>query len=203
MSWGKIREELAEVLSEYEVEHLNEFQEGILNATRSGKNLLVEAHQGSGKENAVLLATLNKIEEPGEGSPRALLLFKDDQDARKAEEQIRSIAKRLDLTVDLVVEKGNMLQQRNDLFDGTEIIIGTPKRLHDIYIQNGFNIALLKLFVINDADIVLSGRYFGQVKRIAESLPKCQQILTGVNLNHARVQEYVEDFIPVYDSIEE
>lgn len=203
MSWGKIREELAEILTEYEVDTLDELQEKIVNATRSGKNLLVEAHQEAGSEKAILVATLNKIEEPGEGSPRALLIYKDDQEARAAHERIKSVAKRLDLTVDLVVEKGNMLQQRNDLFDGTEIIIGTPKRLHDIYIQNGFNISLLKLFVIHNADVVLGGRYFGQMKRLAESLPKCQQILTGVNLNHARVQEYIEEFIPVYDSLEE
>jgi superfamily II DNA/RNA helicase len=69
------------------------------------------------------------VPQPEEGSPRAILLCKDDQQARAIHAQFAQLAKAKDLTVDLIVEKGNKLQQRNDLFDGTEIIVGTTRRM--------------------------------------------------------------------------
>ena len=56
--------------------------------------------------------------------------------------------KEIDLTIDLVFDKGSKLKQRNDLFDGTEVIVGTTKRICELYFQNGFNIAKLKLFIV-------------------------------------------------------
>jgi superfamily II DNA/RNA helicase len=83
----------------------------------------------------------------------------------------------MDLTIDLAHEKGNQLQQRNDIFDGTEIIVGTPKRLYDLYIQNGINLKLLKLFAIDDAHETLRGNNPGYMIRMAESLPNCQVLM--------------------------
>ena len=88
------------------------------------------------------------IAKPEEGSPRAIILCTNDAQARAIHAEFVQLAKPKDLTVDLVVEKGNKLQQRNDLFDGTEIIVGTTRRMAEMYFQNGFNIKKLKLFII-------------------------------------------------------
>jgi len=78
------------------------------------------------------------IPQPEEGSPRAIILCTSDAQAREIHAEFVKLAKTKDLTVDLVVEKGNKLQQRNDLFDGTEIIVGTTRRMAELYFQNGF-----------------------------------------------------------------
>jgi hypothetical protein len=87
------------------------------------------------------------IPQPEEGSPRAIILCTSDVQAREIHAEFVKLAKTKDLTVDLVVEKGNKLQQRNDLFDGTEIIVGTTRRMAELYFQNGFNIKKLKLLL--------------------------------------------------------
>ncbi len=76
------------------------------------------------------------IPHPEEGSPRAIIVCANNEDARHIEEYFQKAAKAKDLTVDLVVEKGNKLKQRNDLFDGTEIIVGTTRRVCEMYFQN-------------------------------------------------------------------
>lgn len=201
MSLDKLRIELHEHLPKIEITTLNEFQESTIDQIKSGQNLLIEAPKGSGKTTLALLSTIQKIEEAAEGSPRALIVCAEDQRARDLHEKLKKVCKYLDLTVDLVVEKGNMLQQRNDLFDGTEIIVGTPKRIHDLYIQNGFNVSKLKLFILDDAlELFKNGHKF-RISRIAESLPKCQHLLFSFNFSDKRISEYLDEYIFTHKTI--
>ena len=81
------------------------------------------------------------------------------------------------MTSDLIIEKGQRLKQRNDLYFGTELIIGTPKRLCEMYYQNGFNIGELRFFMILDVNEIFKKGLRGFVSRISESLPKCKKIV--------------------------
>lgn len=134
------------------------------------------------------------VPQPEEGSPRAIILCKDDQQARAIHAQFSEHAKAKDLTVDLIVEKGNKLQQRNDLFDGTEIIVGTTRRMAELYFQNGFNIKKLKLFVILELDQHMRQGHKGYIVRLTESLPKCKTLFFSSNPDEERTANYLEEF---------
>jgi hypothetical protein len=54
-----------------------------------------------------------------EGSPRAIIIASSEQEAREIHELISLGTRELDLTVDLITEKGKKIQQRNDLFDAS------------------------------------------------------------------------------------
>jgi superfamily II DNA/RNA helicase len=202
MSFKKLRPELAELLTEKGLTELNSFQESILDSLKAGKNILAEGPDGSGKSFSVFISLLQKIVEPGEGSPRAIVVCADDDRARSLHQQLESYCRIMDLTVDLAHEKGNMLQQRNDIFDGTEIIVGTPKRLYDLYIQNGYNVSKMKLFVIDDALEIFRKGHKMHLSRIAGSLPKCQYVLLSHSFSDKRVEEYLDEYVPVHQVIE-
>jgi superfamily II DNA/RNA helicase len=135
------------------------------------------------------------IPQPEEGSPRAIVICKDDDTAKRIHEHTAKSVKAKDLTVDLMHEKGNKLKQRNDLFDGTEIIIGTPKRICELYFQNGFNIGKLKLFMILEFDEQMRDGKRGFIFRIAESLPKCRQLIFTKNGEEERTLDYLDQFV--------
>jgi len=142
------------------------------------------------------------IPNPEEGSPRAIIVCANNEDARHIEEYFQKAAKAKDLTVDLVVEKGNKLKQRNDLFDGTEIIVGTTRRVCEMYFQNGFNIKKLKLFVVLCMDDQMRAGQKGFVARLAESLPKCKQVLFARNSDDERMSSYMEEFLVNYSTVD-
>jgi superfamily II DNA/RNA helicase len=197
MAFTKIREELVELLIDRGYHDLNEFQTKIIDGVKAGKNLMVEGPLDSGKTTSIIFSVLQRVTEPSEGSPRAIIICADDQRARLLHEKFEKLCRPLDLTVDLASDKGNMLQQRNDIFDGTEIIIGNPKRLHDLYIQNGFNVSKLKMFILDDALEILKLGHKMRISRISDSLPKCQHLLFSDNFNDDRIKEYMEEHIPV------
>jgi ATP-dependent RNA helicase RhlE len=202
MSLDKLRSALQELLPLKGIISLSEFQEKIIECVKSGRNLLLEGEEGSGKSTGLLLAVLQLITEPGEGSPRALVICSSDDKAYEFHSKIEKLCKPLDLTVDLAHERGNKLQQRNSLFDGTEIIVGTSKRIHDLYIQNGFNISKLKLFAIDDVDEVIKAGYITQISRLAESLPKCRFLLTSSNFVDSRIDLFLKKNVVVYTRLE-
>lgn len=137
-----------------------------------------------------------------EGSPRAIIIASSEQEAREVHELIAAATRKLDLTVDLITEKGKKLQQRNDLYDGTEIIVGTARRICEMYFQNGFNISKLRLFAVLEMDIQMRLGLKGYILRLAESLPKCKQLLLTKNGDETRIQEYIEEVIPTIQVIE-
>ncbi|MEN9743971.1 MAG: hypothetical protein RLZZ65_1776 [Bacteroidota bacterium] len=142
------------------------------------------------------------VPQPEEGSPRAIILCKDDQQARAIHAQFLPLAKPLDLTVDLIVEKGNKLQQRNDLFDGTEIIFGTTRRMAELYFQNGFNIKKLKLFVVLELEQQMRLGQKGYIVRLTESLPKCKFLCFTANPDEERSATYLDEFYPNIQTLE-
>lgn len=202
MGLSKLREELREILPDKGVSELNEFQSRVIDAMKAGKNILAEGHSGSGKTKAILLCILQKITEPGEGSPRVIVFCSSDQKAYELHAELQKICRILDLTVDLAHDRGNMLQQRNDIFDGTEIIVGTPRRLYDLYIQNGFNVSKMKLFILDDAVDLFKNGYKMQISRIVESLPKCQHLYFSHTFKDRRIKDYMEEFLPLASHIE-
>lgn len=192
MTIENFRPELKEILIEKGYTELRDFQGKILDNIKSGKNLCIAGDEGSGKSLALIFSILQKIEVAGEGSPRVIVICSSDQKAIEFHSNLFALAKLLDLTVDLAHEKGNILQQRNDIFDGTEIIVGTPRRIYDLYIQNGFNVSQMKMFILDDVFEILKGNGRTQIQRLVESLPKCQHVLTAMNFKDQRIQDYLE-----------
>lgn len=199
----KLRQPLQERLEELGYSDLKTLQSQALEQFRAGKQLVVEGSAESGKSFFGALSLLQKIEVPSEGSPRGIMVCLTDDEAKKTHAFVSAVAKSFDLTVDLITEKGNKLQQRNDLFDGTEIIIGTPKRIYELYIQNGFNVGKMSVFVVDDFEQQMKKGFNMQISRLAESLPKCQHVYLTNSTSDARVQQYLETFVPHAQVVEE
>jgi superfamily II DNA/RNA helicase len=174
MALDKLRPELTPNLIANGVTELNELQTKCISKVKEGKNLLIVAPKGSGKSMLCNITTIQKVTQPEEGSPRALMICLNDDEAKENHAWQAKFARRMDLTIDMIHEKGKILIQRNEIFDGTEIIVGTPKRIGELYLQNGINIQLLKLLIIDDASEMMRREYQAQLLRIIENLPKCQ-----------------------------
>lgn len=198
----KLHPELVERLADSGITELNDFQSKFLDAIKSGKHSVGLGYEGSGKSLSLIIGILLKINKPEEGSPRAIVICPTVNKAVEMHKILQNLSKPLDLTVDLVHDKGNMLQQRNDLFDGTEIIVGTPRRLYEMYIQNGFNVSKMKMFVLDDSEELMKGNMKTQIERILESLPKCQFILTTTSLKDKKLESYLDENLPHYELVE-
>ncbi len=205
----KLKPEVLNALKAINLEKLNPKPQFIYNSIKSGKNLFIHAISDNEVSTAPMVAIFNKVNQEYEGSPRAIYITDNSQNATRCFEDYKKVCRKLDITVDLAHDKGNMIQQRNDIFDGTEIIVGNPKRIYDLYIKNGINTALLDLFIVDNLAECLKDNKQAELKRIIDSLEKKTQVVLLSNSLSNKVQNFVDNleiqytFLDVETSFEE
>jgi superfamily II DNA/RNA helicase len=176
------------------IEKPNELQEKVLQRVKQGGDLLVIAGKSAGKSTAAAIAVLEKVPEQLEGSPRAVIICSTSEQAKLTAAFIVKVSRRKEIYVELAHDKGNMIEQRNHIFEGADIVVGTAKRIYDLYIQNGINMGKLKLFILDDAETMLKESTIAQMRRIADSLPKCQRIIFANSVS-PKLEKVMEDLM--------
>ena len=189
MSFKKILPEVKDALALIDILDLSDYGKQLFSAIKSGRHILAIAPKNSGKTEASIVACFNKVNKELEGSPRIVFIAKSIDAAVRMHEVMSKAAMPLDVTVDLAHDKGDMVKQRNDIFDGTEIIVGTIKRIHDLYVQNGINFKLLHYLIIDDFEEVLLQGKAMEIKRLIDGFSKTQLICLA-NERSTRVQQF-------------
>lgn len=194
-------EDLTERIISKELALPNEAEISFLNYLKSGKNILIEGVMPHQINRLLTFSLLNRITQPEEGSPRAIWITSTNEEANRLGKELAYLIKMQDVTVDLANEKGNILQQRNDIFDGTEIIIGNLKRVHELYIQNGINFNKVKYFFIEDIEEMLKGQGIAYLNRILEGLPKCQIVIV-CKFKNERIDKLIDNALLNFEVFE-
>jgi len=194
MPFEKLNEHFEHTFAGAGIETPNELQEKIMARTKQGGDLLVIAPEKSGKTIAAALSVFQKVPESYEGSPRAIVITGSADKTKSLAALISNVTRRRELSVEMAHEKGPMIEQRNNIFDGADIIIGTAGRIYDLYIQNGINLGMLKLFIIDDANDMLKEATLIQIRRLAGSLPKCQRMVLASSVT-PKLEKMLEEIL--------
>jgi superfamily II DNA/RNA helicase len=174
----KINEILEGGLEVLTIENLTIVQQKTIARVKQGGDLLLTAGSNSGRSTAIAFSSILKAPESFEGSPRVLIFCSTVEKSRALFDLLRNMVRRTEITVEAADDKGAMLLQRNHIYDGVDIIVGNPKRIFELYLQNGIFFGKLRLVVIDDAsettkDIILTR----QMIRMVDAMPKCQRIV--------------------------
>ncbi len=149
---------------------------------------------GCGKSTTVVISAIQKLQYAFEDAPRALIIVSDKAKAIAMKEEFTLLCKETDLRTSCVYEEGKVEVQAEEVYVGTDILIGTPKRIMDLYFLWNLNINKLKLFAIDDAEVMPKISAQGHIDRLALSLPKCQHLVFTEVLNE-KVEKLMKKFI--------
>ena len=67
--------------------------------------------------------------------------------------------------------------QKSEIFEGTDILISTPKTMNKLFLLNGVSTAQLKIISIDDAEFLSQHSSYSAIMSISQSIQKCQYVI--------------------------
>jgi len=163
----------------------------------AGDDIAGQAHTGTGKTAAFLLATLHKLlrqsPEPSEhaptqaSQPRALILAPTRELADQIYKDALPLAEGTGLKTVVCYGGTGYEQQRQALLDGVDILIGTPGRLIDYFKQKVYTLKAIEVAVLDEADRMFDLGFIDDIRYMFRKMPppaNRQNLLFSATLSH-------------------
>ena len=195
MSFKKLIQPLKNILENKGFDEPLAFQQSILSRIKGGASMFCIAPKGAGKTTSIVLSVIQKLKgEAFQDAPRALIFVKDKQAALDIELEFKAFLRGSDLRVYCAYEQKNIDAQRDEIYDGVDIVIATPKRLNKIYFLNGINLNKLQMFIVEDAEFLFTNNNLAEITRTPESIGKCQYLVFSTTFDK-RFERWQESFM--------
>ncbi|HHJ17966.1 MAG TPA: ATP-dependent RNA helicase RhlB [Gammaproteobacteria bacterium] len=158
-------------------------QEKTLPLTLAGKDVAGQAQTGTGKTAAFLIATFNHllrnpVEEPRKPNQvRALILAPTRELAIQIHRDAIKLGHHTGLKLGLAYGGTGYDEQRKQLTEGVDILIGTPGRIIDYFKQHVFDLRKAQVVVLDEADRMFDLGFIKDVRFLLRRCPPPEQRL--------------------------
>lgn len=204
MELKKINEYLKSALIENGLTQANDMQHETFSTIKSGKDAVITSPKGSGKSTTIIINVIQRMEKSMGESIRALIIVENKEKVLEMEEMILKYGNYHDLSILGVHEKGDIDYDKNIISMGLDVLIGTPNKINAMFSSAGFNINTVKMFIVDDADVLFRNRMDAVVLRLSNSIEKTQRLFFCSTLTE-RVETLADKIMiePTYFEIEE
>jgi hypothetical protein len=193
MNWDELNLSLGNKLSELGLTGYSTNQQKLLQQYKQGGNCHLTANENDDLIAALVFLSFISAPKMFEGSPRVLWITPKTFDIKQRKDLYQLYTMRGDTTIEIAPDKGKIIEQRNAIFQGTEVLLGNPKRLMELYLQNGFHVNKIHLLIVEGFDeICKENQAYQGVRRIIESLPKCQKLFISTK-NHPKMLPLLDE----------
>jgi len=161
--------------------------------TLAGKDVAGQAHTGTGKTAAFLVALFNRLlknpAHPDRGSldPRAVILAPTRELALQINKDAEQIGRHTGLKLALIYGGVDYDKQRRQLADGIDIVIATPGRLIDFVKQGAVKFRGIEMMIMDEADRMFDLGFIKDIRFLLRRMPgpsERQNLLFSATLSH-------------------
>jgi ATP-dependent RNA helicase RhlE len=197
----KLDIQLIESLEENGFTASTELEQVCIPKIKSGRDLLCVGAKGSGKTTTIVVSVLQRLKASLDDNPRAVIVVADKDRALAMKSEFARLGEYTDLRVHTACEDEKINDQKDKIYMGSDVVIGTAKRLNQIYSLYALNLGVVKIFAIDDAQLVIKSTNYPQIDRLSESLPKAQRLVFAQELTEW-IERYAQEFMNVQEIIE-
>ncbi|AWU74109.1 ATP-dependent RNA helicase eIF4A [Pichia kudriavzevii] len=142
----------------------------------SGRDVLAQAQSGTGKTATFSISALQRIDETVKKT-QALIMAPTRELALQIQRVVVSIALHMDVTVHACIGGKPMGEDIEALNAGAQIVVGTPGRVFDMIDRGYFKTRDVKMFIMDEADEMLSQGFKEQIHKVFQYLPETTQVV--------------------------
>ncbi|MFA8434819.1 MAG: DEAD/DEAH box helicase [Marinifilaceae bacterium] len=197
----KLDKHLSQALLEAGFEKPTKLQKKTIARIKSGADVLCVGPQTSGRTTAIVISVIQNLKKAVADVPRALIIVPDQEKGEAMLEQFNLLGENTDLRVFVANEKGKIDDLRDRIYFGSDVVIGSSKRLNELYSFSGLNLTDLKMLVIDDAEQVIRLGGVTQVDRLAETVTKAQRVVYTQKMTEG-IERFAEEFMNIFEIVE-
>ena len=156
-------------------------------------NMISQAQSGTGKTGTFAISMLMKVD-PSKSVPQAICMLPTIELARQVAAVVAKLASQSEVKIQIIV-KGEDLPPKIT----AQIIVGTPGKISDALKKKHFDPTLIKIFVLDEADqLISSTEGFSLSRQVAELRNRCKsaQILCFSATFPQNVREFARRLVP-------
>lgn len=191
----KLNKQLLNAIAEAGYSTPTEIQQKAITPILAGQDIMGVAQTGTGKTAAFVLPLLMKLKYAQGDDPRALILSPTRELAMQIEEHIQMFSTYLDLRTVVLYGGLGPRTQKEALKKGCDIIVATPGRFLDLYLEGDISTKSLKFLVMDEADKMMDMGFIGKIHRILEVVPRKRQNLLFSATMSELVRKIAGDFL--------
>lgn len=170
-----LKENLLRGLYGYGFEKPSKIQQMGVPIILSRRDMIAQSQAGTGKTGAFTCGLLQMIDET-QHYPQAMVMAPTRELSTQIDAVISDLGKYMKVKTALCVGGGSV--ETNIKEAGTaHVVIGTPGRLYDLMERRAFNVKKIVVFVLDEADVLLSKEFIGQTRNIITRLDEKAQLL--------------------------
>ncbi len=197
----KLDKQLIEVLRENGFTESTELEQICIPRIKSGHDLMCIAPKGAGKTATIVVSVLHRLKASLNDVPRAVIVVPNKDIALEMKAEFERLGEYTDLRVNTACDNEKIDDQKDKVYMGSDVVIGTPKRLNLLYSLYALNLSAVKIFAIDDAESVIKSINYLQIDRLTESIPKAQKIVFAGELTEW-LERYSNEFMNIQEVIE-
>ena len=190
---------LQNALADLEYIYPTPIQEKALPIILSGKDVIGIAQTGTGKTFAYLLPLLKQLKFSDQKHPRVLIVVPTRELVVQVVGEIEKLTTYITVRVTGVYGGTNINTQKQNVYDGIDILVATPGRLLDLALTGNLRFKHIQKLVIDEVDEMLNLGFRTQLTNLLDMLPKKRQNL----MFSATITEDVENLIQSFFNLPE
>jgi ATP-dependent RNA helicase RhlB len=173
----KLAEPLLQGVEAAGFSHCTPIQAQTLPLALEGQDILGQAQTGTGKTAAFLLAVLHRLlttpasPQRKKNQPRAIIIAPTRELAVQIHKDALSLAAGCDMQLRVVYGGAGYDQQRNDITEGVDILVGTPGRLIDYFKQHVYDLKEIQAMVLDEADRMFDLGFIADIRYMLRRMP--------------------------------
>ena len=186
---------LARAVAEMGYESMTPIQAQAIPVVLTGQDVMGAAQTGTGKTAAFVLPMIMKLKYAQGNDIRGLIVAPTRELAMQIEENVKAYSKYTDLRSFVTYGGLGPKTQIEELKKGVDILITTPGRFMDLYLEGHIVTKKLQILVLDEADKMMDMGFIGKIHRILEVVPRKRQNLLFSATMSDLVRKIAGDFL--------
>ncbi|KAI1994207.1 translation initiation factor eIF4A [Ophidiomyces ophidiicola] len=171
-----LRPELLRGVYAYGFERPSAIQQRAIMPVIKGSDVIAQAQSGTGKTATFSISALQKVDTNLKAC-QALILAPTRELAQQIQKVVVAIGDFMSVECHACIGGTNVRDDMKALQDGPQVVVGTPGRVHDMIQRRVLKTDHMKMFVLDEADEMLSRGFTEQIYDIFQFLPQSTQVV--------------------------